>query len=118
MISLDVVKCNELPEVFKNHDPRIEAYAAVDQDNEVVCYFGLIYIDQAAILHAEFLKWNYGIAKAVKRGWPKVIEICKAAGCNYILATNEDTEDSRWPKLLRLLGFPEPKLVLSSVLAI
>ena len=81
---------------------------------ELYCYFGIELLKHFVSAHAEVVKWNHNIAKMFKIDWEEIKFICKSLGANEIIASNDNLNDKRWPKFIKMFGFSEPKLILVS----
>jgi len=67
--------------------------------------------NQYASFHSENLRWSHNIAKSMKKDWEWLKNWCREKGIIELVASNSDIGDKRWPKYIRLFGFPEPQLV-------
>jgi hypothetical protein len=67
-----------------------------------------------ASLHTEMVAWSHNIAKVMQIDWEEVKFICKGLGVKELIASNDNVNDKRWHKFIRLFGFSEPKPILVS----
>ena len=69
----------------------------------------------SAAVHYHSLRWSSGVAKSLPVDWEVMKGFLKANNCKKIVASYADIEDTRWPKFIKHLGFPEPQLIALSV---
>ena len=92
--------------------------------NGVYGYLGVAFLIQdgkqgiEAGIHLDITRWTVSTAKDLIASVPQLLEICKDNHCKKLIAINPDPNDKRWPKLLRLVGFEEPKLMQISYMEI
>ena len=77
-------------------------------------YCGVEIIPPWASIHTEITRWSHKIARSLKEDWKEIKEMCIREGATQAIASNDDIEYDRWPKFIRLFGFPEPQPVLMS----
>jgi len=81
---------------------------------EPYAYIAIEVIGAFASAHTEMVKWSHNIAKTMKTDWEEIKSICRSLGVKEVVASNNDVNDKRWPKFIRLFGFDEPKPILVS----
>jgi hypothetical protein len=81
---------------------------------EIYAYIGIDVAGSFGSGHIEMIKWSHNVAKMLKIDWEEIKFICNSYGVKRILASNRDVEDKRWPKFIKLLGFPKPTSILVS----
>jgi len=82
--------------------------------SELYCYVGIEIISIWASFHTHVMKWNHNIAKTLFADWHTLKKICKGLGVTQLIASNENLEDKRWPKFIKMFGFSEPQAILIS----
>jgi hypothetical protein len=82
--------------------------------NDPYAYVAIEVIGAFASAHTEMVRWSHNIAKTMKADWEEIKNICRSLGVKEVAATNNDINDKRWPKFIRLFGFDEPKPILVS----
>lgn len=81
---------------------------------EVYAYAAIEILGNFASVHTEMIKWSHRIARTMKIDWEEIKFICRSLGTVEMIASNNDVDDKRWAKFIRLFGFPEPKPILVS----
>ena len=81
---------------------------------EVYCYIGIEIISVWAAFHMHVIKWNHNITKTFFKDWKTLKATCRELGATTVIASNEDLNDKKWPKFIKMFGFPEPKHLLIS----
>ena len=82
--------------------------------NEIYAYVAIELLGSIASVHTEMVRWSHRIARTMQIDWEEIKFICKSFGVVEVVASNNDVNDKRWPKFIRLFGFPEPKPILVS----
>ena len=77
-------------------------------------YCGVEIIVPWASIHTEITRWSHKVARSLIEDWKEIKEICRFGGATQAIASNDDMQDDRWFKFIRLFGFPEPQPVLIS----
>lgn len=85
---------------FENHD-----------DAGPYAYVGFEIYANKANLHMHIIRWSHTVAKNLKRDWKVHVAMLQNLGVDYIVVINQDADDKRWHKFIRLFGFLKPKLV-------
>ena len=81
---------------------------------EVYAYAAIEILGNFASVHTEMIKWSHRIARTMKIDWEEIKFICRSLGTVEMIASNNDVDDKRWAKFIRLFEFPEPKPILVS----
>ena len=81
---------------------------------EICAYTAIEVLGLFASIHTEIIKWNHNIARVLKADWEELKFICKRHGVKEVVASNNDVEDKRWPKFIKIYGFPKPEPILVS----
>jgi len=81
---------------------------------EPYAYIAIEVIGTFASAHTEMMKWSHNIAKTMRTDWEEIKSICRSLGVKEVVASNNDVNDKRWPKFIRLFGFDEPNPILVS----
>ena len=81
---------------------------------EVYGYAAIEIMGTFASVHTEMVRWSHHVARTMKIDWEEIKFICKFLGVIEMIASNNDVNDKRWRKFIRLFGFPEPKPILVS----
>jgi len=81
---------------------------------ELYAYAAIEILGAFASLHTELIRWNHNIAKTMQIDWEEIKFICKCLGIKEMVASNNDVNDKRWPKFIRMFGFDSPKPILVS----
>jgi len=110
--------------MVKRLDKKPEGYFKGSADNfmwfglyykkEVYAYAAIEILGTFASLHTEMVKWSHSVARMMKIDWEEIKFICKSLGVVEMVASNNNVNDKRWPKFIRLFGFSEPKPILVS----
>ena len=83
-----------------------------------IAYIGLDIVNDQAGIHFHSIKWSHNGFKTLRKDWKVLVKFLFNEGVRYIIATNDDVNDDRWHKFIKLFGFPEPSLVKISKLEI
>lgn len=94
--------------LFYEHHDETEPYA----------YTGFEIYSNRARVHMHILRWSHTIAKNLKADWNLHGLMLLELGVDNIIAINEDAEDKRWYKFIRLFGFGKPIMVQQAKLKI
>ena len=81
---------------------------------EPYAYVAIEILGTFASLHTEMIRWSHNIAKIMQIDWEEIKFIYKRFGIKEMIASNDDVNDKRWPKFIRLFGFDKPKPILVS----
>lgn len=99
--------------LFEQTGPSAIFFEGYD-DNGTYGYTAIEFIIDNASMHLEVVRWSHGILKKMIEDWKTIKMLCEFHNCKRILASQPDTTDTRWPKLIKHFGFPQPKAVLVS----
>jgi hypothetical protein len=82
-------------------------------------YLGVEVVGSIAAIHSDVVRWSHNCAKKIGADWQAWKErYVSEYGIKKIVATFEDATDKKWPKFIKMFGFPEPKAVLFSVMEV
>jgi len=101
-----------------SHLPLNYKYYRLFDVDDTYAYIALDYNNDMVSIHFYCLKWTHNIAKAIKDDFNIVISGLKNSGIKKIVASYIDVEDSKWPKFIRMFGFPCPRKIQVSVMEI
>lgn len=90
----------------------------VDETGEVYGWLGLVFIGDQAGIHTVFRRSIIGIQRQVRKDFERILGSLRSRGIKSLVASNPNTNDHRWPKFIKWLGFPEPELVYISVMEV
>lgn len=82
--------------------------------NGTYCFIAIEIAGQIASTHIHIFRWSHGIKKSLAQDWEEIKNICKSNGVQQIIASNQDIDDDRWPKFIKMFGFGVPQLVYMS----
>jgi len=75
--------------------------------------------NNCAEVHLSIHRWTLETARISRHlGMQEIVNVCKKKGVSMMVATNENVDDQRWPKLLKMMGWPKPELVYVSVMGV
>ncbi len=86
-------------------------FFAVSDENGVYCYVALGLKHNEGLVHINVLRWSKTVRKAILMDWELILKYCRAHGCKRLTAANDDYQDKRWPKFIKLFGFPPPRII-------
>ena len=86
--------------------------------SKVVAYFGIHIINDIASLHLEVLHWSASTCKMLIKDWEVIKRYIKILGCSRVVVSTPNNNDIRWPKLIKLFGFPKPEVITLSTLEV
>ena len=110
-----MIKRCEKPEGYFTNLPNHYMWFELYYKDEIYCYAGIEIVDIRASFHTHVLKWNHNIAKQILYDWEDLKFIVKSFGATQAIASNENLEDTRWPKFIKMFGFSEPQKILISI---
>lgn len=67
-------------------------------------------------VHYRSIRWSHNTAKILRKDWKIILETLKEYGIKDITATHLDINDKKWPKFIKIFGFPEPKPMNVSIM--
>lgn len=109
-----IIQATEKPSGYFEKLPDHYLWFNLFDENGTYAYIGIEVIDKWASFHTHITRWSHGIAKSLKMDWKELVLICKKLGATVAIASNDDMNDTRWPKFIKLFGFPKPQPVLIS----
>lgn len=102
----------QVPDECKKLDPEFQCAwfkCIIDRTNEVYGWVGVGLVHDHAALHLIFNRSMTGVYRQAKKDWDELKRLLKTYGVKKLVATNENIKDDRWPKLLKMFGFPKPR---------
>jgi len=109
-----IIQATEKPKGYFTKLPDHYLWFDLFDEHGTYAYVGIEIIDIWASFHTHIIRWSHCIAKSLKLDWEELVFLCKEKGVKIAVASNEDMNDTRWPKFIKLFGFPEPQTVLIS----
>ena len=109
-----MVKRIDKPEGYFTKLPDHYMWYELTYKNETYCYVGIEIISIWASFHTHVLKWSHNIAKELHYDWKELKFISRSFGATQAIASNDDLDDARWPKFIKMFGFPEPQKIYLS----
>ena len=107
-----IIRLKEKPEKVFDHIDMDCIWLEGHDDFGLFGYGALKFVDGRGSYHLEFTRFSMGVYESMKRDWPEFISICKENGCKVLsVAPTGDVDLKQWTKLIKLFGFPEPKLI-------
>jgi len=91
---------------------------SIDKTGDVYGWIGVCIIEDQAGLHLVFSGSIIGVYNQAQKDFKGLKRALRDYGVTSIVASNPNTEDKRWPKLIKNFGFPEPELVYISTMEI
>lgn len=86
----------------------------MDESGELYGWLALQDEHEAVGVHLEILFFTPSVMKQMVQDWPRAVKTAKNMGAKVLYATNFDYTDTRWPKLIKYFGFPNPVVLAFS----
>lgn len=83
----------------------------------IYAYVALEYNRPAVAVHFEVARFSPSILRSMRVDWQGVKSHLERRGITYIVAANNNWQDTRWPKMLKHFGFESTKLIRFSALS-
>lgn len=102
------------PEKFFNDLPDNYIWLEVFDTIGIYAYVGIEIIGNFASFHFEVTEWTHNNLKKMLKDWEQIKEMCVKMGAETLAVSNENTNDKRWPKIIKHFGFDEIRTMLIS----
>jgi len=110
-----IVHIHNKPSCFNHLEQAGYQYYMSATEAEDICCFAILKQHEEAMIHLEmlgkFTKSNYEI---MSQDFHFVLDLCEKMQCKRLVAINKEYEDPKWPKFIKLFGFPEPTVLAVS----
>lgn len=94
-------------------------YLELSNESGPYIHLAVEIIGPYASIHANMLRWTHNVFKDAVKEWENLILFTFIPfGVTQITANTPNINDKRFPKLIKLFGFPEPVNILISTMEI
>ena len=107
-----MIKQIDRPHEF-SHLSKDSLYLELSDKKGVYGFAGIDKIRDLAALHYQSLRWSHGILKQMRFDFDEIITMLKKLGTKRLIASYPEI-NPRWPKFIKLLGFPDPVKIMIS----
>lgn len=83
-----------------------------------IAYMALDIVSSDAGIHLHMINWSHSVYKELKLEWEEIKDFLRMREVSRVIATNSDLDDWRWPKFIKMFGFPKPAMLKISKLEI